>query len=152
MSWLRNVLFITLVTVGTAVLAISLRPRHVRTAAPGLLRPSLHVRERRQHRPRRRLAQPIKPAGLADELTVIRQLSLADRHGAGELRQFEKQPQDYRVGGLPIAQDRRSSDYLAERFARAFIRRRPVIFRRRRFVLWLSDQLHNRPYNEPSRR
>ena len=50
-----------------------------------------------------------------------------------------------------LLRDRRSADYLAERFARAFVGTEdgPFLkFRRRRFVSWLSDAiLANRPYD-----
>lgn len=48
--------------------------------------------------------------------------------------------------------DRRHADYLAERLARAWVGtdHTPIlVFRRRRFVSWLSDQiLENRPYDQ----
>ena len=47
--------------------------------------------------------------------------------------------------------DRRCADYLAERFARAFVGTEDgpfLLFRRRRFIAWLSDALlENRPYD-----
>jgi hypothetical protein len=162
--WLRNVLFITLVTAGTAVLAITLyppspRPRTARfdpallsdpefTSAVGAVNKAVSEGWSEAD---------IRPAGPADDLTVIRRLSLAltgTVPSVEEIRQFEKQPQEYRVQWWVayLLQDRRSADYLAERFARAFVGTEGgpfIIFRRRRFVLWLSDQLHeHRPYNE----
>lgn len=162
--WLRNVLFITLVCVGTAVLAITLyppspRPRTARFD-PGMLRdPGFTsvvgaVNEAIADGWRE---ADVKPAGAADDLTVIRRLSLAltgTVPSVEEIRQFEKEPPEHRVQWWVayLLQDRRSSDYLAERFARAFVGTEGgpfIIFRRRRFVLWLSDQLHNhRRYDE----
>ena len=50
-----------------------------------------------------------------------------------------------------LLRDRRTADYLAERFARSWVGTDsgPFLFyRRRRFVVWLADQLHeNRPYD-----
>ena len=47
--------------------------------------------------------------------------------------------------------DRRCADYLAERFARAFVGTEDgpfLLYRRRRFIAWLSDAiLENRPYD-----
>jgi Protein of unknown function (DUF1553)/Protein of unknown function (DUF1549) len=54
-----------------------------------------------------------------------------------------------------LLSDRRHADYLAERFARAWVGtdNTPVIvFRRRRFVAWLSDQIAaNVPYDQVAR-
>jgi hypothetical protein len=51
-----------------------------------------------------------------------------------------------------ILRDRRYADYFAERLARAYVGTEEgpfLVFRRRRFVSWLSDQLmHNRPYDQ----
>jgi hypothetical protein len=51
-----------------------------------------------------------------------------------------------------LLEDRRFADYVAERLARAFVgvENGPfIVFRRQRFVSWLSDQLlTNTPYNE----
>src|SRR5262249_38526401 len=50
-----------------------------------------------------------------------------------------------------LLRDRRTSDYLAERLARAFVGTEDgpfLLFRRRRFTTWLSDAiLANRPYD-----
>ena len=50
-----------------------------------------------------------------------------------------------------LLRDRRSADYLAERFARALVGTEDgpfLLFRRRRFITWLSDAiLANRPYD-----
>src|SRR5262249_12176944 len=50
-----------------------------------------------------------------------------------------------------LFRERRSADYLAERLARACVGTEDgpfLVFRRRRFVAWLSDQLYqNRPYD-----
>lgn len=161
---LRNVLFITLICVGAAVLAITLYPPSPR---PRTARFDLHA-----------VTEPgftsvvqavddavaegwseldLRPAPAADDLTVIRRLSLAltgTVPSVEEIRQFEKQPSDHRVQWWVayLLQDRRSSDYLAERFARAFVGTEGgpfIVYRRRRFTIWLSDQLaENRPYNE----
>ena len=51
-----------------------------------------------------------------------------------------------------ILQDRRFADYFAERLARTFVGTEDgpfILYRRRRFVTWLEEQLaHNRPYDQ----
>ena len=70
-----------------------------------------------------------------------------------EIRQFEARPPRQRLEGFvsDLLRDRRTADYLAERFARALVGTEdgPFIqFRRRRFTTWLSDAiLANRPYD-----
>lgn len=99
----------------------------------------------------------VSPAPDADPLTLSRRLSLA-LTGAPpslqEIRRLEILPQ----GADPVAAwldhlfaDRRSADYLAERFARVFVGVETgpfLVFRRRRLVNWLGDQFAaNRPYD-----
>ena len=70
-----------------------------------------------------------------------------------EIRRFESRPEGRRVSAWldDVLADRRSADYLAERFARAFVGTEDgpfIVFRRRRFVAWLGDAIHeNRPYD-----
>ena len=108
----------------------------------------------------------LKPAPPADELTRIRRLSLGltgTIPSLQEIRAFEKArvlyagnqppPNDHIQWWLShLFEDRRTSDYLAERFARAYVgvENGPfLVYRRRRFVSWLSDQFHvNRPYDK----
>lgn len=103
-------------------------------------------------------AAGFEPTPEADALTLARRLSLA-LTGAPpsleEIRRLERLPE----GADPAAawldhlfSDRRSADYLAERFARAFVGVETgpfLVFRRRRLVIWLGDQIDsNRPYDE----
>ena len=97
------------------------------------------------------------PAPAANELTVARRLSLAlmgTIPSLEEIRAIEALPAEHqREWWLSrILEDRRFADYTAERFARAFVGTQDgpfLVFRRRRFASWLSDQLHeNRPYDE----
>jgi hypothetical protein len=99
----------------------------------------------------------LQPTSRADELTIARRLSLAltgTVPSLEEIRKLQSQPRDQQVNWWisRLLEDRRTSDYLAERFARAYVGTENgpfVVFRRRRFVTWLSDQLHsNRAYNE----
>jgi len=116
-------------------------------------------------------AQGIQPAERAAAPLVARRLSLAlagTIPSVEELRQLDAQMTA--DGGdvvsahsdLPaihlqsLLADRRSSDYLAERLARAFVGVQDgpfLIYRRRRFVSWLADELQaNRPYDQLVRR
>ena len=108
----------------------------------------------------------LEPAPPADELTRIRRLSLGltgTIPALQEIRAFEE-ARDFYAGNQPppnnhiqwwlshLFEDRRTSDYLAERFARAYVgvENGPfLVYRRRRFVSWLSDQFHgNQPYDK----
>jgi len=70
-----------------------------------------------------------------------------------EIRQLEAQPTALREQWWVehLLADRRTADHLAERFGRAFVGTENgpfIIYRRRRFVSWLSDQFfQNRPYD-----
>lgn len=99
----------------------------------------------------------LTPAEPADELHVLRRLSLA-LHGTipslEEIRAFERDsaPQRLERWTARMLADVRFADYFAERLARGFVGTeggQVVVFRRDRFVDWLSEQLQeNRPYNE----
>lgn len=99
----------------------------------------------------------LKRASDADELTIFRRLSLA-LHGTipslEEIRKFEADQQPNRIDrwlGRLMA-DTRFADYFAERLGRRYVgveNGQFIIFRRDRFMDWLSQQLAgNRPYNE----
>ena len=96
------------------------------------------------------------PGRAAPQLAVMRRLSLAlcgTIPSLEEIRRFEARPASGRIDAWlgDLLRDRRCADYLAERFARAFVGTEdgPFLkFRRRRFVAWLSDAiLENRPYD-----
>ena len=96
-------------------------------------------------------------AGRADDLTIARRLSLAlagTIPSLEEIRWFESLPAERRLNDWlgAILADRRHHDYLAERLARAYVGVEDgpfIVYRRRRFVAWLADQLaENRPYDE----
>lgn len=102
-------------------------------------------------------AAAVEPTPEADALTLARRLSLA-LTGAPpsleEIRRLESLPEraDPVAAWLDhLFADRRSADYLAERFARAFVGVETgpfLVFRRRRLVNWLGDQIEsNRPYD-----
>ncbi|HBE70768.1 MAG TPA: hypothetical protein DDW52_21700 [Planctomycetaceae bacterium] len=99
----------------------------------------------------------LEAAPRADSLTVARRVSLA-LVGSGlsleEVRALKLVDEDQRVQWWTnyLLEDDRWSDYFAERFARAFVGTADgpfLLFRRRKFNMWLSDQFQqNRPYDE----
>ena len=103
----------------------------------------------------------VQPTPRADNLTIIRRLSLGligSVPSLEEIRKIEKQPEDEQVSWWVsrLLEDKRSSDYIAERLARAYVgvTQGPfVLFRRRRFVDWVSNQIHTgKPYHEIARK
>jgi hypothetical protein len=99
----------------------------------------------------------IQPAIEADDLTIARRLALGlmgTIPSLEEIRQFETRPEGERLTWWidHVLQDRRFADYLAERFARVFVGTEDgpfILFRRRKFRSWLSDQITmNVPYDQ----
>lgn len=99
----------------------------------------------------------LNPAPPAPDLTIARRLSLAltgTVPSIEEIRAFEKVEPSNRLDWwlAHLLEDRRTSDYLAERIARISVGVEDgpfILYRRHRLVSWLSDQLHvNRPYDE----
>jgi hypothetical protein len=99
----------------------------------------------------------LTPAPRASDLTIARRLSLG-LTGAipslEEIRVMEQRPAQHRVQwwASHLLEDRRYADYMAERFARVFVGVEGgpfILYRRRRFTTWLSDQFYaNRPYDQ----
>ncbi|MCL6503161.1 MAG: DUF1549 and DUF1553 domain-containing protein [Pirellulales bacterium] len=166
--WKRNLLFALVAAAGLLALAGSLaptRPPLPRDGAPLAAQQDVAFRTTltRLNQAFREAWQQagIKPAPRADELTVIRRLSLALEGtipSLEELRQFEERPAQDRLNWwlAGIFADVRHHDYLAERLARAYVGTKGgpfVLYRRRRFVSWLADELAaNRPYDQLVRR
>lgn len=99
----------------------------------------------------------VTATGRASDLTLARRLSLAltgTIPSVEEIRAFEQIPSGQRNEWWlsHLLQDRRSSDYLAERLARTVVGVEGgpfLVYRRHRLVTWLSDEIRrNRPYNE----
>lgn len=98
----------------------------------------------------------IAAASRADDLTIIRRLSLAL---TGSIPSLEEIREVQAMQGDDVSRrwlarllvDRRTSDYLAERLARVYVGTENgpfLIYRRRRLVEWLSEALlQNRPYD-----
>ncbi len=101
-------------------------------------------------------AEGIVPAPAAAELQVLRRLSLA-LHGSTpsleEVREFEADtaPDRMERWTAHLLRDQRFAFYFAERLARGYVGTENgqfLIYRRDRFVEWLSDQLqHDTPYD-----
>ena len=91
----------------------------------------------------------LDPAPPALDLAIMRRLALAltgSVPSLEEIRRFEARPAEGRNEAWldDLLRDRRTSDYLAERFARAFVGTEDgpfLVFRRRRFISWLSDAI-----------
>lgn len=92
----------------------------------------------------------------ADSSQIFRRLALSltgSLPSVEELREIEKIAADEQVHWYVshLLEDKRTSDYLAERFTRVFVgvEQGPfLIYRRRRFRTWLSDQFRaNMPYD-----
>jgi hypothetical protein len=101
-------------------------------------------------------ARGLRPAPAAPDLAVARRLALGlmgTIPSLEEVRQFERLPAGERLAWWldHVLADRRFADHFAERFARAWVGTEDgpfVLYRRRRFVTWLSDQLaQGRPYD-----
>ena len=99
----------------------------------------------------------LEPATPSDDLQILRRLSLA-LHGTTvsleDIREFEADLGKDRLNRWTarMLSDTRFADYFAERLARSFVGTDVgpfIVFRRDRFVAWLSDQLKtNRRYDE----
>jgi hypothetical protein len=161
---IRDLLFVGLILGASSAVGISLYPRRIdahreakparSVADPGLTTPIQAInavfRQRWQD-------EGLAHAAKAPELAVIRRLSLAltgTIPSLEELRSVQTVPDgqkvDYWVESL--LRDRRFADYFAERLARAYVGTEGgpfIVYRRRRFVSWLSDALHeNAPYDQ----
>ncbi|MGQ0634436.1 MAG: DUF1549 domain-containing protein [Planctomycetaceae bacterium] len=99
----------------------------------------------------------LSPAQPADELQIVRRLSLAllgTIPSLEEIRAFEADERPDRVEHWTrrLLADPRFADYFGERLARGFVGNEGgqfVIFRRDRFTHWLREQLtNNTPYDE----
>lgn len=152
----RDLLFVGLVLGGAAALGASLYPRRVRPAAAppprrAAVEASLAETTRAVDESFRRAWDEarLQPAPAAPDLTVVRRLSLAltgSVPSLEEVRQVESIRSGPRLAAWVdrLLDDRRTADYLAERLARPLIGTEGgpfIVFRRRRFVDWLADQL-----------
>jgi hypothetical protein len=161
--WARNLLFVSLLVGGVAVLGVSLfptlRPQRLSAFQPAAWHDAdfQTTVDRVNAAFREQWARDgLTPAPRAAELTVARRLALALNGitpSLQEVRQFEAQDSPGRLSVWlnRILNDRRHADYLAERLAHAYVGDEggaPFLFRRDRFLAWLSDELMaNQPYD-----
>lgn len=97
--------------------------------------------------------QSVTPANVAPLNTILRRLSLGlagTIPSLEELRTLDTIPAEQQLDWwlTHLLADRRTADYLAERLARVYVGTDDgpfLVYRRRRFVSWLSDQLHREP-------
>lgn len=162
LAWIKNVVFAMLCLVGVAAIARGLRPAPElvdEATEPIEVDPSIQQvaaevdREFEAHWN----AVQLKPAAKASNHKIARRLALG-LTGAipslEEIRALERRPESEQIGWWTerLLQDRRYSDYIAERFARSFVGTENgpfIVFRRRRFVTWLSDRFEqNQPYDQ----
>lgn len=156
--WKRNLLFLAMALAAVVALTGTLLTGDPRPTAQDF-RPQRYGRaefrevvdevnaEFKQHWQSKNLT----PADRAPDLSIARRLSLGltgTIPSLEEIRELEKQPPQDRVAWWVdhLLEDRRYADHVAERFARAYVgvENGPfLVYRRRRFVSWLSDQLHN---------
>jgi len=100
--------------------------------------------------------QELAVAPPADWLTIARRISLAlvgNGLSLEEIRVVEQLPESERIAWWTeyLLEDRRSADYLAERWTRATVGTNNgpfLVFRRRMYVEWLADQFQkNTPFD-----
>jgi hypothetical protein len=151
--WAKNLLFLGVCTAGLLALAASVAPSieskdrpRVRVETESVRAAAARVDAALEQLWRQ---SQVEPAGAAPELIVARRMSLAlvgTIPSLEDIRHFESLPAGERldVWLSELLADRRSADYLAERLARAYVGVEDgpfLLFRRRRFVSWLADQL-----------
>ncbi|HVK10932.1 MAG TPA: DUF1549 domain-containing protein [Gemmataceae bacterium] len=164
MLWARNLLFLGLVGGGLVVLGLKLMPPR----KPDRLSDYESAADRDKELTATvarvdaafrdpRTANGIQPAPPAPELQQARRIALGlmgTVPSLEEIRQLEALPPGQRAAWYldHVLEDTRFHDYLAERLARAYVGTEDgpfLLFRRRRFVTWLSEQVAtNRPYDQ----
>lgn len=163
-EWRRNALFATVVVGAVIVLGGVLAPGHFQESPlPQVdFNPADAAHRQVVEQIDRAFADQwaesdLAPAPPASDLLVMRRLSLAltgTVPAVEEVRRIESWPVGDRIEKYlaQLLADRRTSDYLAERLARAYVSADGgpfLVFRRRRMVSWLADELHrNAPYDE----
>lgn len=106
-------------------------------------------------------SEGLEPTPKADSLTIARRLSLGltgTIPSLEEVRELERISEEHRLEWWTsrLLEDQRFGDYVGERLARAYVGTDDgqfILYRRRRFVTWLSDQLmQGKPYDQIVRR
>jgi hypothetical protein len=157
-TWYKDLLFLTAAFLGFAVLTIFLmaadRVRQPKSFDPASSEQrDIEIASRRVDNAFETDWQEhglnVQTAARADDLTIARRLSLGlmgTLPSLQEIREFESQPSDLRIQWWVshLLEDRRTSNQIAERMARAFVGVDDgpfLIFRRHRFTKWLSDKI-----------
>mgnify|MGYP002623769916 FL=1 len=162
--WLRNLVFIGFCIAGFAAIAGGLLTAE-RVDEPSLAHPAQFQSDDFARQLRALNAEfetdwseaGMAAAPRADDLTIARRISLGltgTIPSLEEIRSLERQPPEQRIPWWlsHILEDRRYADYVAERLGRAYVGTEGgpfLVYRRRRFVMWLSDRLaENMPYDK----
>lgn len=162
--WLKNLFFISLLSTGVGAMAFYLM------AAERLQPPTAFAPKSDWQADIESVARAvdeafseewadaeIEPTSLASNLAVARRLSLGlagTIPSVEEIRVFESYPESEQLHWWVsrLLEDRRTSNHVAERLGRALVGVEAgpfLVFRRRRFVSWLSDEFFaNRPYDQ----
>lgn len=160
--WLKNLVFLLLATLVLASVAQWLLlpdrpPDAVRTITPPGRGFDAALQEVIRQFAAAWRARDLTPAPAADDLTVARRLSLGltgTIPSLEEIRLLEARSTEDRLTWWVdhLLHDRRYGDYMAERLARAYVGTEGgpfLLFRKRRFLTWLSDELMaGRPYDQ----
>lgn len=155
--WPRNLLFVSLCVVALTALAASLLHIEQPEAPAGLIVGRYEqdayrdvVQQIDAEWQEHWLKANLEPAPRADDLTIARRLALSltgTVPSFEEIRRLEELPSEqwmeWQLSSL--LEDQRYADYFAERLARAYVgtENGPFLaFRRRRFLVWLAECLH----------
>jgi hypothetical protein len=155
--WLRNAAVLAVLAAGTGLVAWKWLERPVGKTIPSASSEAQKAAAKVDAASEAEWAtKKIPPAPRADDLTIIRRLSLALTGSIPSLEEI-RDVQTLKGENVPqqwlerLLADRRTSDYLAERLARVYVGTENgpfLIYRRRRLVEWLSEALlQNRPYD-----
>jgi len=161
--WARNLLFIGVVGGGLATLAVNLLPPRKNAPVAEYDAPTYREPEFRATVAKVDAAfrenwekEGLKQAEPTTNLVQARRIALGlmgTIPSLEEIRQFEALPANQQMHWWTdrVLKDPRFFDYLGERLARAFVGTEDgpfILYRRRRFVTWLSEQVaHNKPYD-----
>ena len=161
--WHRDVLFLSLVVIGVAFTGTRLfQAQHLKVDHKPLSQATKadlrQVADKvNQEFQKHWTEAKLSPTPRASNLAIIRRMSLAltgTLPSLEEIRVVENLKEEKQLSWWieRLLNDRRFSDYMAERLARSFVGTSdgPFLFyRRRRFVIWLSDLIEKKtPYNE----
>jgi hypothetical protein len=162
--WVRNLLFVSLCLIALAGLAASLL-HFDRQETPAGFEADRYEQDSYRHVIEQVNAEwrehwvkaEVQSAPRADDLTIARRLALSlsgTVPSLEEIRRLEELPSEERLEWQlsSLLVDQRYADYLAERLARTYVgtENGPFLsYRRRRFLIWLAERLHeNTPYDE----